>query len=288
MTKFMEQTNEKKADALSVYKRIFENDTDLVGSLWESLFEENMSLIGSLPYYPDGYCTSEYFKRVKRIAEKTGAELSGLHTAAFFVLSGRMKAIYEEKAYPHTFFDGALESVIFGEHDYRMNVKYLVGALFRIGSFDFQLCENIYGDFENLKIGEPIIKMHVPKGASFDKESRYASYRAAYEFYSSRLGKGELYLVCDSWLLSHEHKENFPDSNIGDFANDFDTVKICMQEGYEGAQRIFGKAFAEKDRASLPEDTRLQRFYKKKMLCGEPLWYGVGVKHMTEEEFGQD
>lgn len=270
-----------------IYKRVFESRKDRTQALSDSLYGKEPKTVGRLPYFPDGCCPHEYFDCVKNIADECGEDIYEVHFVAFLLMCEKMRALYRENGIPESFFENAVSGVVRSGYDYRMNAKYLVGALFRIGSFDFQLCENIYEGFENIGVGEPILKMHIPEGAPFDKKARYESYRDAYGFFSKKTGKKSLHLVCDSWILSHEHREYFPDTNIGSFADDFDIVKGYKQNGYEGAQRIFGKGFS-RDFGTLPENTALQRFYKKKMLCSEPLFYGVGAKLMTEEEFGKD
>ena len=126
----------------------------------------------------------------------------------------------------------------------------------------------------------PVLSVHIPTtGTPLDRASFSESYNRAIKFFKDRYFGGEYAkFICSSWLLSPQHKEMLkPDSNILDFASDFELIHVSYNEDYKGAWRIFDRSIDMNDLASLPEDNSLRRGYKKLMLEGKKTASGFGV-----------
>lgn len=136
-------------------------------------------------------------------------------------------------------------------------------GLYRIGRFQYQPTTFAhpfykYGDYE-LHKGDPVITIHIPEGAPLTDEARYDSYRRAEAFF------GKHVFVCESWLLYPAHRDFLQaGSNIVRFMDDFVLLASEEHRGDLGnLWRMYGFACDHHDFASLPEDTGMQRAYKK-------------------------
>ncbi len=294
-----ELTEEEKNTVIPVYKKVFEQKGELADELWEMLITEEKEIIGTLHYHKDCYYPSRYIERIKEISQESGEDLFVLHLAATITLSEKTKLLYTKNGIPDSMFDSIARLIVlwgrknarlcgkFALSDYPWCVYYIGYVIFNIGGLDYQLCGYIYDDYENLKKGDMVLKIHIPEGTPFDRESRKNSYRQAYRFYSSRLGIKKLWFVCDSWLMARDHKEFLAGSNLAGFRDDFTIISEHEADESGNLWRIFGtENFASPD--TLPEKTRLQRLYKKKLLHGEPYYSAVGVFCMEEKDIGEN
>lgn len=129
-----------------------------------------------------------------------------------------------------------------------------------------------------VKPGDPVKSVHIPSsGEPFDKASRLASYKQAYEFFKDELHGGPLVCVCHSWLLYPENREILsPSSNIVSFMGDFDVRESGILEDFPDAWRVFG-GDAQKPTAQLPENTSMQRSFKNWLLVGKKTGFGFGI-----------
>lgn len=129
----------------------------------------------------------------------------------------------------------------------------------------------------SLKPGDKVRCIHIPSsGEDFGKEARLESYRRAYEFFKDELNGGPLICACHSWLLYPEYRNVLPEtSNIVSFMDDFHIIRVDDGD-FDDAWRVFG-AEAEKAPADLPEDTSMQRAFKKHLLAGGKTGAALGI-----------
>lgn len=159
----------------------------------------------------------------------------------------------------------------------------LEGAINSMGRLQFLYREYEGEDVElgghTLKKGMMYIDIHIPASKeSFGREARLDAYDKACKYYKKRFGDGTPFFGCRSWLL---YEENYgilnEKSNIVSFMNDF---KIISSEPYENKRqemwRIFGDEAAKGELENLPENSSLQRAYKKWFLAGNSLGEGKG------------
>ena len=162
----------------------------------------------------------------------------------------------------------------------------LTQKIFRIGRLQFELIqmpydECIIGATHILK-GQPVINIHIPEDGPFTRKMRYESYSDAYSFYQKMLNLNDDYIpfLCDSWLLFSEHKNMLPESsNIRDFFHDFKIIRDVETPGrLNNLWRVFGfLSQGYSDYQNLPENTTLQRGYKKQLIQNNSTGSGVGV-----------
>ncbi len=129
-----------------------------------------------------------------------------------------------------------------------------------------------------LKDGDPVKNIHIPSsGEPFDKASRLASYKKAYEFFKEERNGGPLVCVCHSWLLYPENRKILPPtSNIVSFMGDFDLQRGEIEEEFHDAWRVFGSD-AQKPAEQLPEKTSMQRAFKQWLVEGNKTGEGFGI-----------
>lgn len=128
-----------------------------------------------------------------------------------------------------------------------------------------------------LRPGQKVANIHIPSsGEPFDRESRLESYRLAYEFFRDLHPDGPLVCVCHSWLLYPEYRSVLGDaSNIVSFMDDFTILEID-DGAFQDAWRVFGAA-ADGPADQLPEDTSMQRAFKRHILAGGKNGSALGV-----------
>lgn len=155
-------------------------------------------------------------------------------------------------------------------------ISYILdGVINSIGRLQFFYREHDGEDVSiagrTLKTGESYIDIHIPASKeSFGKESRLEAYEKACKYFSKLYKKDVCFFGCKSWLL-FEHNRKILDekSNIVSFMNDF---RITESKFYEDKRqemwRVFGDEAVKGELENLPENSSLQRAYKKWLTDG--------------------
>lgn len=128
-----------------------------------------------------------------------------------------------------------------------------------------------------LEVGQKLLSIHIPSsGEPFNAAARLESYKLAYDFFKDLRGDGPLVCKCHSWLLYPEYKNVLPaTSNIVSFMDDFTIVEVD-DGSFEDGWRVFGPD-AGKPAADLPENTSMQRAFKKHLMAGGKTGCGLGI-----------
>lgn len=126
--------------------------------------------------------------------------------------------------------------------------------------------------------GAPRLECHIPSaGLPLTGAVRYDSYQKAYAFFEKQRYQNLLVITCSSWLLYPAHKEMLPVySNILHFMQDFDITGSTQMEGFKDGWRIWGKNWPLPYQ-DLPEDSSLQRAYKRQLMATGKTGRGYGV-----------
>ena len=149
---------------------------------------------------------------------------------------------------------------------------------FALGYFQYDVnylspCD--YNGFgANIKKGDIVPRIHMPSGGDFSSASRLNSYKLAYEFFKGKTFNDKLFVMkADTWFLYPEYEEIFPKGNIHDFRREVDLVGSEEFDTLSIAFRIWG---TKKDLPTeqLPEDTSMQRGFKKHILDKKPFGWG--------------
>jgi len=131
----------------------------------------------------------------------------------------------------------------------------------------------------NIKAGDPVIGIHIPShlsGLPFDDENRLISYKEAKEYFLPKIGNKPFIFRCISWLTAYYNKEILPPhSNTRRFTEEF-----VLGESYSGrwALSLIFKTDELPEDKDLPENTSLQRAYKKLILSGVEPCTTLGYK----------
>lgn len=132
--------------------------------------------------------------------------------------------------------------------------------------------------------GDTVYNIHIPSAGPLTKQLRLDAYRWAYDFYQPQRPDGWMTFVCHSWLLYPPYRQLLaPTSNILDFANDF-YIYAVDEVPFANGWRIFGGDF-QRPLEALPEETSLQRGFKRWLAEGKPHGNGAGLFLYDGERF---
>ena len=154
--------------------------------------------------------------------------------------------------------------------------------IFRLGSLEFEI--RIAEDTARIGFpGEkniPVIGVHIPSDAVLTREELDNSYKTARAFFCKHYACFKYRCLCicyGTWLLWPALKEILPqDSKILEFQSDFAITKI-----YNNDQSYLAWVFKQKEKPAdlnaLPENTSLQRAFKKHLIKGGTIGWATGV-----------
>lgn len=235
-------------------------------------------------------------------AERAG-NLIDLHVfSAKFVFSlcatKHIKTFYKQKGMPDGCFDGFLNDIKIKWSEcvtvHKMDGVFVAewfgrfadGTRHTFGRLQYEpiiLGNNYQTCGITLSEGDMVVNVHIPGGSKLLKQDCIASFLKAAEFYAPFFENGEVIFHCDSWLLYPGHKEFLPETSaLLMFADFFSIVETNDWRG--NLWRIFGRENCD-DVAALPEDTSLQRAYKKRLLENGEIGGARGFFFIKGNEF---
>lgn len=130
--------------------------------------------------------------------------------------------------------------------------------------------------------GSLLIDVHIPSRGKLIPEECAESYRAAAAFFAPKLQGGKAVFHCESWLLADYVKQGLDRaSGIARFADRYTLVERTPDEG--DLWRIFYlHDYSAPD--TLPEESALQRLFKKRLQKNLPLYGGRGLFIYEDDE----
>ena len=171
---------------------------------------------------------------------------------------------------------------VFGvpQKSYRLWLRhYLQNRIFRLGRLNFELRDSLYdvqlGDV-HIAVGDPCISVHIPGNLPFTDALCEEAYDMARAFFKKHFHMDTCVFYCGTWLLHPWLKTCMkPDSNIIKFQSKFQIVETYERENelLNIARHIFPKVCENPE--DYPEDTSVQRAYKKNLLAGLPIPMGI-------------
>ncbi len=113
--------------------------------------------------------------------------------------------------------------------------------------------------------GFKTIACHIPSSGPLTNEAVLDSFKKAYEFFSDRVKDGILLIECFSWLLFPDYQPIFKEcaKNTYSFNNNFYIYETYPYEKFFDCWRIFNVEDYEGKIDELPENTRMQKGFKK-------------------------
>lgn len=253
----------------------------------EKQFTELMDLYMADPEKNNGACLDA----VKKLGNSLKMQEYSIHFVFLMDCSERLRKMYAERGVSEEIFWKTIEDLRWKLAEC-IEVEHVIGTFvagwdagffrmnrFGLGRLQYELVQ-YNGEGYNkkgvsLKPGDTIVNIHIPSAGPLTDENLLDSFKRAYDFYGCAPGK--LICCCGSWLLYPEHRNFlYESSGILKFMDCFDIVSWSEKSEFSNDWRVFG---GETDNGieNLPERTRLQRAYKKRLMDGKPTGDGYGI-----------
>lgn len=145
------------------------------------------------------------------------------------------------------------------------------GNILEVGRLQFEF---LRFDPTNPILNKKCIKIHIPKGTKLYKELVLDSINEAKNLIKKYYKLKNIQMYCDSWLLSKEIKNAFPDSNIASFASLFNILKES-----DATKDILHYVFKKEecvDYQELSEKTSLEKYLKTMLINGKVIHKAIG------------
>lgn len=248
----------------------------------------------------------EHVKILEEAAKRSPVHEYSYYILYFICLSPWLFAEYEKKNIPRSVYDTTMKDLSAKVREC-LDVYDVCGIfvpgwycnMFKLKIFGFGRLQYEPGAYRGqectignitVREGDILLYIHIPSYKEpFDRAARVDSYKKAYDFFRDTFDDGLVKFACSSWLLFPEHRNMLPESsNIIDFMNDFHLVSATEYDSKGNIWRIFGKKGKEYDGKNadiLPENSSLQRAYKKHLKEGKPIANGMGIFIYDGERF---
>lgn len=134
----------------------------------------------------------------------------------------------------------------------------------------------------NIRVGDPVLEIHIPRGNSLAKEDCDASFEMAREFFKAHFPDFKYKaFTCSSWLLDDTLKKHLREnSNILAFANRF--TKISSTEAYSLIRYLFTWDTTLDGLKDKFAKNRFASSVKEAILSGEKFYSTLGVIPVTD------
>ena len=236
------------------------------------------------------------YRRIINLAEMAAKKLYlyeyTTELLVFCCLTKKLKERYDEKGISKEIFVTTIKDFRY-QMEVCKNVKGIIGTpcsdwcigfvamtRFGLGRFQYEVIKfnaDYTKDGKTLTPESLVLNVHIPaSGQPLSGELALDSFERAKEFYKDIIGEPFAF-KCSSWLLYPEHEQMLShESNIYRFMQMFDIIGNGIKKNNGDLYRIFGTDELRPE--FLPENTSLQRAYKKHLLNGGKTGYGVGVR----------
>lgn len=147
---------------------------------------------------------------------------------------------------------------------------------FALGRLQFEYIPFPYSQYRGLvSQGKPVLTFHIPSSGPLRPDCVDASLQKAYRFYRC---SGVIPVFFSSWLIYPPHQKLYPqNSNLAKFCRLFDMIgqKDDLKNG--NYWRIFQAPFSPEALSDAPENTSLQRSFKRYLQEGNHMGSGHGM-----------
>ena len=242
-----------------------------------------------LAFYEDGYKHEATVPLIKELSEISKVHEYTLWMILLILAAEKARPFYKtEEIYWDTFCDLRYKAQecfdvygIWGTFVAHWYPIFYNGTIVKLGRMEYQVKACPFKEPKTalgitVNPGDPILALHIPTSFEpFDKESRMESYRMAWRYFCPD-GR-PLVCVCGSWLLYDKYEGVFaPGSNIASFRKEFYMLQSKESETFANCWRVFGSKHTLSTE-EFPENTSLQRAFKRYMLAGGTHGNGTGV-----------
>lgn len=156
--------------------------------------------------------------------------------------------------------------------------NYLDLKVFRIGALNYEIRESKHDieiDGVKISIGDPCVYVHIP-GQEFSEDACEQSYAEAREFLARSFGMNPPVFFCASWLLQPWLVSVLPkSSNIVKFQEKYKIIDFVENQDL-GLRFVF--PVIRENPEAYPEDTTIRREVKARLIRGEKIGIGYGIR----------
>ena len=146
---------------------------------------------------------------------------------------------------------------------------------FALGRLQFEFSS--FEADEPLPRGERVINVHIPSNGPLLRDDCQDAYERAVGFFGYA-HEEETPFVCDSWLLHPLCSELGASSRICQFAADYELLYTIDDPEQSDMWRIFDRPWpSSRTVEELPEQTALQRIFRRQLLSGGSVGRGYGL-----------
>ena len=204
-----------------------------------------------------------------------------------------MEKLYKEKNLPNDILLATIHDMSvwinrhynwFGEWgfiQYNWLRLHLRAQIFKLGRLQFEPAEVKEAPPEesglNLKKGDPVLHVHIPRGGKMDEAACLDSFERAKKFFPEYLNYDFKAFGCFTWLFDPNFEKLLPpDSNIIKFQKMFN---ICKHgnEDYGGLEYVFVNIKKENIKDA-PRDTSFRKAVAEHILSGGIMQSGSGYR----------
>lgn len=151
--------------------------------------------------------------------------------------------------------------------------RFFALKCFALGRLQFELAD--FRADAPLARGVPVINVHIPSCGPLRTSDCQDSYARAVRFFGLEREKNVPF-VCDSWILHPLCAQLEERSGIRRFATDYKLLYTIDDPSCADLWIIFGRPW-DGDATALPEDTALQRIFKRRLCSGGTVGRGYGL-----------
>ena len=126
-----------------------------------------------------------------------------------------------------------------------------------------------------VKVGDPVINLHIPSSGSLLYEDALDSYMQAARFCGKYFAGDVIPFQCETWLLYPRVNQLLPDGNMRRFTADFDVRMAGIDPRQDDRWRVFHVPNSTPI-TEYEENTSLQRNLKAWLMEGNNMGIGVG------------
>lgn len=243
-------------------------------------------------YEADCHLTwKDFFTEIDQAAEAAGVHKYTAELLIFLLLTKQLKVYYEKAGIDEQIWHDSCMDLhwklmeckkvhgIWGSFVAGWFPGFFILDRFALGRLQFELI-NFPAKYEESGRKKPegmtkAINVHIPSCGKLKREDWEASYKKAAAFFGDAFEGDQVAFCCWSWLLFEKHEEFLgADSGIAAFAREYDVFNKGETNG--DLWRIFDREY-DGNPDGLPENTRLQRVYKKWLQGGNNAGFGEGI-----------
>jgi hypothetical protein len=131
-----------------------------------------------------------------------------------------------------------------------------------------------------LRLGDPLLDMHIPGGGGMTPEAAYESFAFAFRFFHQYFAdRFAPAIICRSWIFNTQFEEMLPESNLAALMRKC-YLFPCPSSGKDGFYFLFGREYENLSEA--PHDTAYRRAMLSVLERGDRLRTG-GMLFLEED-----